>query len=41
MASKSKPVKPPQWWKHLKWYKRVFWRREREAYKKEIKRERD
>lgn len=38
MTSKSKLVKPPQWWKHLKWYKRVFWKRERTAYAKQIKR---
>jgi hypothetical protein len=27
----------PQWWKHLKDWKRVFWKTERQAHKKEIK----
>ena len=27
----------PQWWKHLKDWKRVFWKSERQAHKKEIK----
>lgn len=32
----------PQWWKHLKDWKRVFWKSERQAHKKEIKKnERD
>jgi len=26
----------PEWWKHLKWTKRVFWSRERAAVKKDI-----
>ena len=26
----------PQWWKHLRLFKRVFWKRERKAYKQEI-----
>jgi hypothetical protein len=26
----------PQWWKHLKEYKRVFWKAERQAQKKDI-----
>jgi len=26
----------PQWWKHLKEYKRTFWKAERKAHKKEI-----
>jgi hypothetical protein len=28
---------PPQWWKHLKEFKRVFWGKERVAAKKDIK----
>lgn len=24
-------TKPPQWWKHLDWAKRIFWKRERKA----------
>ena len=27
----------PQWWKHLKEYKRVFWKAERQAQKTDIK----
>ena len=27
-------TRPPQWWKHLKEYKRVFWKAERQASKK-------
>lgn len=26
----------PQWWKHLKEYKRVFWKKERQAQKRMI-----
>ena len=29
----------PQWWKHLKFFKKVFWKAERQAHKKEIKME--
>ena len=27
----------PQWWKHLRDWKRVFWKSERQAQKKDIK----
>jgi hypothetical protein len=27
----------PQWWKHLKDWKRVFWKTERKAQQKDIK----
>ena len=27
----------PQWWKHLQDWKRVFWKTERQAQKKDIK----
>jgi hypothetical protein len=30
-------VPPPQWWKHLREYKRFFWGRQRLAEKKDIK----
>ena len=38
MASVKKGTltRPPQWWKHLKEYKKFFWKSERQAYKKEI-----
>lgn len=29
--------KSPQWWKHLKDFKRVFWKTERKAQQKDIK----
>jgi hypothetical protein len=29
----------PQWWHHLKKWKRVFWHSERRAQKKEIEKE--
>ena len=31
----------PQWWKHLRDWKRVFWKSERMAQKKAIKNEQD
>lgn len=27
----------PQWWKHLRKWKRFFWKHERQAYKRFIK----
>ena len=27
---------PHQWWKHLDWWKRVFWKGERQAHKRKI-----
>jgi hypothetical protein len=32
-------TKPPQWWKHLKEFKRLFWKGERSAEKKEIRKQ--
>lgn len=26
----------PEWWKHLKWVKRKFWRKERAAVRRDI-----
>jgi hypothetical protein len=26
-------VRSPEWWKHLKWAKRVFWKKQRRAEK--------
>jgi hypothetical protein len=39
MATKKQGVltKSPEWWKHLRWMKRSFWKRERAAGKKEAK----
>ena len=28
---------PREWWKHLDWMKRVFWKRERQAHKAELR----
>ena len=39
MASVSKLTRPAQWWKHLKEFKRTFWKAERRNWKKEVKRE--
>ena len=33
-------TRSPQWWKHLRDWKRVFWKSERQAQKKDIKNER-
>jgi hypothetical protein len=32
-------TRPPQWWKHLKDWKRVFWKKERLAHKAAVKKE--
>lgn len=36
MASAKKDTinRSPQWWKHLRDWKKVFWKRERQSYKK-------
>lgn len=33
VKSGSHLTPPPQWWKHLRDWKRVFWKRERKAAK--------
>jgi hypothetical protein len=30
---------PNEWWKHLRWLKRAFWKRERRAARREATRE--
>lgn len=39
MATKKKGthVPAPEWWKHLRWAKRVFWKRERRATKRDVR----
>ena len=32
---------PPQWWKHLRDWKKVFWKSERAAQKKDTKERKD
>lgn len=39
MGKKSKLTKPPQWWRHLRDWKRVFWSKERANVKKQIRRD--
>lgn len=41
MATVKKGIatKSPQWWQHLRWMKRVFWKRERMATRLEIARQ--
>ncbi len=41
MASvkKGQLVSASEWWKHLRWGKRVFWKRERKAAKRFARRE--
>ena len=29
----------PEWWKHLRWTKRLFWKRERKAAQDEAKKQ--
>jgi hypothetical protein len=31
-VKKGTITRPPQWWKHLRDYKRVFWKKERKAH---------
>jgi hypothetical protein len=38
-VKKGQLANPPEWWKHLRWVKRVFWKRERKAARREIARE--
>jgi hypothetical protein len=39
MATKKKGIltSSPEWWKHLRWIKRPFWKGERQAVKEDIK----
>jgi hypothetical protein len=36
-VKKGQLVASPEWWKHLRWIKRLFWKRERQAAKREAK----
>jgi hypothetical protein len=31
--------RPPQWWKHLRDWKPVFWRAQRKAFKNDLRKE--
>lgn len=35
-VKKGQMTKAPQWWKHLRDWKRVFWKTERKAHKADI-----
>lgn len=41
MASVKKGVltPPPQWWKHLRDWKRTFWKKERKAQKHDVRKQ--
>jgi hypothetical protein len=36
-VKKGTLTRPPQWWKHLRDWKRIFWKSERSAQKKDVK----
>jgi hypothetical protein len=38
-VKKGISVRAPQWWRHLRSWKRVFWKRQRKADKQAAKRE--
>ena len=38
-VKKGTLTSPPEWWKHLRWTKRAFWKRERKAAKREGERQ--
>lgn len=38
-VKKGQLTTPPQWWRHLRDWKRVFWKRERKAAQSEIREE--
>ena len=39
-VKQGQSVRPPQWWKHLREWKRIFWSKQRRKDKQELKRER-
>jgi hypothetical protein len=38
-VKKGQLTAPPEWWKHLRWAKRVFWKRERRAARETARRD--
>jgi hypothetical protein len=36
-VKKGQTVPPPQWWKHLRDWKRIFWRKQRKADQKDTR----
>jgi hypothetical protein len=43
MATVKKGIlsKSPEWWKHLRWFKSIFWKKERQAAKRDIGKRKD
>lgn len=35
-AKKGQLVRAPEWWKHLRWTKRAFWKSQRKAEKRDV-----
>lgn len=40
-VKKGNLTAPPEWWKHLKWQAKHFWKGERQAHRKSIQTELD
>lgn len=41
-VKKGQTVPAPEWWKHLRWFgKRTFWKRQRKADQRNIRKERE
>ena len=40
-AKKGQLVAATEWWKHLRWTKRAFWKRQRQADKREAAAQRE
>jgi hypothetical protein len=38
-VKKGQTVRSPEWWKHLRWAKRLFWKRQRRDDKRSVKSE--
>lgn len=38
-VKKGNMTPPPQWWKHLKDWKRVFWKKERKNQQRQIRKD--
>lgn len=36
-VKKGQTVKPPEWWRHLRWAKRIFWKKQRKADKRDLR----
>jgi hypothetical protein len=36
---KGQLARPPEWWRHLRWSKRLFWKRERHPVQKAVRQE--